>query len=105
MSGFNSLLRHNYFPVPLHRGFDRKIMILLVILVKEFGHRNPESMNFPVFSQLAGNFGFPETSSLLTAPSASPTPRISWVFAAGNSREIRTNGDGRRIKAGTVGTV
>ena len=26
-------------------------------------------MNFPVFSQLAGNFGFPETGSLETASS------------------------------------
>jgi len=27
-------------------------------------------MNFPVFSQLAGNFGFPETGSLETASSS-----------------------------------
>ena len=30
----------------------------------------PESMKFPVFNQLAGNFGISETSSQLTPPSS-----------------------------------
>jgi hypothetical protein len=42
MSGFNSLLGHNYFPVPLRREFDRKSPILLELSVRnlDIGSQN-----------------------------------------------------------------
>ena len=42
INGFNSLLGHNYFPVPLRREFDSKFLILLVLLVKnlDIGSQN-----------------------------------------------------------------
>src|SRR6516225_9323292 len=42
INGFNSLLGHNYFPVPLRREFDSKYLISLVLLVKnlDIGSQN-----------------------------------------------------------------
>jgi len=36
-------------------------------------------MNFPVFSQLAGNFGFPETGSLETASSSRESTNFRFL--------------------------
>ena len=44
-------------------------------------------MNFPVFSQLAGNFGFPETGSLETASSSSESANFrSLPTSSGKAR-------------------
>jgi hypothetical protein len=42
MSGFNSLLGRNYFPVPLRREFDCKFLISLVLSVRnlDIGSQN-----------------------------------------------------------------
>jgi len=58
-------------------------------------------MNFPVFSQLAGNFGFPETGSLETASSSEESANYQFlsggaVIGDSGFRAVRT---ARRLRS------
>src|SRR6266849_10296681 len=64
----------------------------------------PESMKFPVFSLLAGNLAFSETSSQLTPPSPQRSAHslagsslLEWRVRGppGTARERRVHHDGR----------
>ena len=49
-------------------------------------------MNFPVFSQLAGNFGFPETGWLETASSSGESRKLQLI-GEGSDEEITAEPD------------
>jgi hypothetical protein len=55
---FNSLQGGNKFPVRMRRELARKGSDLMPIFGRDWRAAKPESMKFPVFSQLAGNLGF-----------------------------------------------
>src|ERR1700726_87779 len=58
MARINSLQGRIKFPVPMRRELDRKLLYLALHSEPNSRPRRPRRTKFPVFSLLAGNFGF-----------------------------------------------
>ena len=78
MARINSLQGRIKFPVPMRRELDRELLYLALHSEPIAALGGPDEQEFPIFSQLAGNFGFQSR-----VRSRLPPPAERWYRAGG----------------------